>query len=148
MRAVVQRVKKASVSVGGALKSDIGEGLLVLLGVGVQDNEDDVFYLADKITNLRVFKDQNNKMNFSLMNTRGSLLIVSQFTLYGDCRKGKRPGYSKAAPPDRAEQLYSLFVKRCKDTGLTVKTGVFGAMMDVELCNSGPVTLLLDSSKD
>jgi D-tyrosyl-tRNA(Tyr) deacylase len=147
MRAVVQRVSRASVTVGGEITGEIGPGLLVLLGVSSGDSEKEVDYLADKIANLRIFADDNDKMNLSLLDTGGGLLAVSQFTLYGDCRKGRRPSYNDAAPPELAQRLYTYFVERLKKIGLTVATGRFQAMMAVELVNDGPVTILLDSAK-
>lgn len=147
MRAVVQRVSRANVRVDGEVKGQIGSGLLVLLGVGHEDDEHDAGYLAEKIVNLRIFQDQEGKMNISVKDTGGAILVVSQFTLYGDCRKGKRPSYSDAAFPDKAERLYDLFTEKCRQFNIPVETGVFGAMMEVELVNSGPVTLLLDSKK-
>ncbi len=148
MRAVVQRVSKAGVSVEGQEIGRIGKGIVVLLGVGLDDTEQDVEYLADKIVNLRIFEDENGKMNISLMDIKGELLIVSQFTLYGDCRKGKRPSYDKAARPERAKELYDKFVERCKLYGLKVESGKFQAEMMVEIFNDGPVTLLLDSGRN
>lgn len=147
MRAVVQRVKEASVRVDGQVVGCAGQGLLVLLGVGQGDVEMDAGYLADKVVNLRVFPDAAGQMNRSLLDVRGDLLVVSQFTLYGDCRRGRRPGYSDAAPPQEAERLYACFVDRVRASGLRVEQGVFRAMMDVSLVNEGPVTLLLDSRK-
>jgi len=147
MRAVVQRVKKARVLIEGKTAGEIGEGLVVLLGVAHDDCEKDVEYLADKIIGLRIFEDCNGKMNISAQEINCSLLIVSQFTLFGDCRKGRRPSYDLAAQPDKAEKLYELFVKRCENHGLKVETGRFRARMLVEIFNDGPVTLLLDSRK-
>lgn len=148
MRAVVQRVLKAAVSVDGATAGKIGRGLAVLLGVGRGDTEKDAAYLAEKIMNLRVFDDDNGRMNISLLDIKGELLVVSQFTLYGDCRKGRRPGYDAAAGPGEARELYLSFVELCRGYGVRVETGVFQAMMQVELQNDGPVTLLLDSRKE
>lgn len=148
MRGVVQRVKRAGVTVDGELVGRIDKGLLVFLGVGNEDDEKDIQYLADKIINLRIFEDSNGKMNESLLDQKGELLIVSQFTLYGDCRKGKRPSFDKAAKPKDAEMLYERFVEYCKGFGIKVETGKFQAMMDVELINDGPVTILLDSKKE
>ncbi|MCX7921927.1 MAG: D-aminoacyl-tRNA deacylase [Clostridia bacterium] len=148
MRAVVQRVSNAKVSVDGQVIGEIGEGLAVLLGVGTEDTDKDIAYLADKIVNLRVFEDENGKMNISLLDKQGELLIVSQFTLYGDCRKGKRPSYDKAARPQDAEDIYNSFVETCRGYGIKVETGKFQAMMMVEIHNNGPVTLLLDSKRE
>lgn len=147
MRAVVQRVQSAEVRVGGVVVGKIGRGLLVLLGVGVGDTHADADYLAEKITYLRVFEDDEGKMNRSLRDVGGAMLVVSQFTLYGDCRRGRRPSYSDAAPPDQANQLYEYFVAKVREYGVRVETGVFQEMMDVELINDGPVTILLDSQK-
>lgn len=148
MRAVVQRVAFSRVSVDGNVTGEIGKGLNVLLGVGQEDSEKDIEYLAEKIINLRIFEDINGKMNLSLKDVEGELLIVSQFTLYGDCRKGKRPSYDKAARPEFAEDMYNKFVERCKEYGVRVQTGKFQAMMMVEIQNDGPVTLLIDSKKE
>lgn len=148
MRAVVQRVAKAGVSVDNETVGKIGRGLAVLLGVGEGDSVKDIEYLAEKLVNLRIFEDQNGKMNISLLDIKGELLIVSQFTLYGDCRKGKRPSYDRAARPETAQELYEKFVESCRSYGLKVETGRFQAMMQVELQNDGPVTLLLDSKKE
>lgn len=148
MRAVVQRVTKAGVRVDGNLAGSIGTGFAVLLGVSGDDSEKDIEYLVEKLVNLRVFDDSEGKMNISLLDIGGELLIVSQFTLYGDCRKGRRPSYDKAARPEAARGLYEAFVKRCRDCGVKVETGIFQAMMDVEIHNDGPVTLLLDSKKE
>ena len=148
MRAVVQRAAKAKVTVEGMITGEIGYGLVILLGIGLDDNDRDIEYLADKIINLRIFEDENDKMNISLMDIGGQLLVVSQFTLFGDCRKGKRPSYDKAARPEAAEVLYERFVERCRSMGVKTETGKFQAMMQVELQNDGPVTLLLDSRKE
>jgi D-aminoacyl-tRNA deacylase len=147
MRAVVQRVSRASVSVEGRVVGDVGRGLLVLLGVARGDTEADAGYLADKVVNLRIFPDEDGQMNRSVKDVAGGILVVSQFTLLGDCRKGRRPGYSDAAPPEEAEALYRRFVTFLGESGLVVAEGVFRAMMDVSLVNAGPVTLLLDSRK-
>ncbi|NJD02476.1 MAG: D-tyrosyl-tRNA(Tyr) deacylase [Ruminiclostridium sp.] len=148
MRAVVQRAAKAKVSVEGLITGEIGRGLVVLLGIGLEDNDRDIEYLADKIVNLRIFEDNNGKMNISLLDMGGQLLVVSQFTLFGDCRKGKRPSYDRVARPEAAEVLYQRFVERCRKLGVKTETGRFQAMMQVELQNDGPVTLLLDSRKE
>jgi len=147
MRAVVQRVSEAAVTVGGQAVSAIGPGLLVLLGVGKEDAEGDADYLADKVVHLRIFEDEAGQMNRSVLDAKGAVLVVSQFTLYGDARRGRRPGFSAAAPPDEASRLYRHFVTRVAAAGLEVKEGVFRAMMDVQLVNHGPVTLLLDSTR-
>jgi D-tyrosyl-tRNA(Tyr) deacylase len=147
MRAVIQLVSKASVRVGENQVSKIGPGLLVLLGIHRDDTEKDAALLADKIANLRVFPDQDKLMNLSILDVGGEMLVVSQFTLYGDCRKGRRPSYSSAAPPELAKRLYELFMEEVRKIGIPVAAGEFQAMMDVELINQGPVTLLLDSTK-
>lgn len=147
MRAVVQRVKSAKVEVEKNITGSIDRGLLVFLGIEDDDNMDDVTYLADKICSLRIFEDENDKMNLSAIDVKGSLLVVSQFTLYGDCRKGRRPNFMMAAKPDFAEKLYESFVDECKKYISRVETGKFQAYMDVTLINDGPVTLLLDSKK-
>lgn len=147
MRAVLQRVTQASVSVAGATVGKIDAGLLVLLGVGQQDTEDDVAYMVTKTVNLRVFEDAAGLMNLSIRDTGGQVLVVSQFTLYGDCRKGRRPSFSCAAGPDHARKLYDTYIEGLQAAGLTVASGTFQAMMDISLVNNGPVTLLLDSSK-
>jgi D-tyrosyl-tRNA(Tyr) deacylase len=147
MRAVVQRVARARVRVGGRTVGEIGQGLLVLLGVGRGDTEADAAYLAEKIVHLRIFEDAEGKMNRSLLDIGGEMLVVSQFTLYGDCRRGRRPSYSEAAPPEHARALYEYFVERARQYGPRVETGIFQEMMDVELVNVGPVTVLLDSRK-
>ena len=144
MRAVVQRVSQASVAVDGETIGSIGTGMLVLLGVSNSDTEDDAAKLADKIYNLRFFNDRNGKMNFSCADIRGQILVISQFTLYGDCRKGRRPSYSDAAGPEKAEPLYESFVAALRREDVKVATGVFGAMMDVSLINDGPVTLIVE----
>jgi len=147
MRAVVQRVKRAEVRVGEEVVGRIGPGIVVLLGVGKDDTEAAGELLAGKIANLRVFDDGQGKMNLSLLETKGQALCVSQFTLYGDCRKGRRPSYDQAAPPERAALLYERFVESLRKLGIPAETGRFRAMMDVELVNDGPVTLLLDSDR-
>ena len=147
MRAVVQRVSRASVTVDGEIKGTIDTGLMVLLGVSTRDTEKDADYLVDKTLNLRVFEDADGKMNLSLLDSGGGLLIVSQFTLYGDTRRGRRPSYIDAAGPDEANRLYEYFVAECRKRIEKVETGRFQAMMDVELVNDGPVTILIDSEK-
>ena len=147
MRAVVQRVSRAKVTVNGEITGEIGLGLLVLLGVGRDDSEADADYLATKICGLRIFEDDAGKMNLGLADVGGSVLAVSQFTLYADVRRGKRPSFDEAAPPEKARQLYEFFVERIRATGLRCETGRFQAMMQVELVNEGPVTILLDSRK-
>lgn len=147
MRAVVQRVLESSVKVDGAIVGEIGKGVMVLLGVEEGDTEKDAQYLAEKILGLRIFEDEDEKMNLSLEDVKGELLAVSQFTLLGDARKGKRPSYSNAARPDEANRLYEHFVAVVKSKGTKVETGVFQADMKVSLINDGPVTLLLDSKK-
>jgi D-aminoacyl-tRNA deacylase len=147
MRAVVQRVKKAGVDVAGATVGEIDQGLLIFLGVGEGDSEKDCEYLSEKIANLRIFPDENDLMNLSLLDTGGSALVVSQFTLWGDCRKGRRPSFAKAARPERAKELYEYFIKVLIEKGIKVETGRFQEMMDVSLVNDGPVTLLIDSEK-
>ena len=147
VRAVVQRASEASVRVDGEEAGRIGPGLVVLLGVGKDDSERDAEILAEKVLNLRVFPDEAGQMNRSVLDEGGGLLVISQFTLMGDARKGRRPSYIEAAAPDEAERLYSHFVERLRPSGLEVATGVFRAMMDVALVNQGPVTILLDSRK-
>lgn len=147
MRAVVQRVSRAKVAVGDEITGEIGRGLLILLGVSVGDTEKDSAYLLEKILNLRVFEDSEDKMNLSLLNISGELLVVSQFTLYGDVRKGRRPSFIQAAPPEKASELYENFVAEAKKRVTNVQTGKFQAMMNVELINDGPVTILIDSEK-
>jgi D-tyrosyl-tRNA(Tyr) deacylase len=147
MRAVVQRVSRAKVTVSGEVTGEIDAGLLVLLGVSNKDSEADVIHLLDKIINLRIFEDVNGKMNLSVLDISGGLLVVSQFTLYGDTRRGRRPSYIDAASPERANELYELFVAHAGKKIAHVATGKFQAMMDVELVNDGPVTILVDSEK-
>jgi len=148
MRAVIQRVKEARAEVEGEVVGRIGEGMLIFLGAGKEDTGEDARYLADKAIALRIFEDTEGKMNLSVIDTGGQVLVVSQFTLYGDCRKGRRPSFDKAAPPELAEELYELFVREIRERGVRVETGRFRAMMDVHLINRGPVTLMLDSKKE
>ena len=147
MRAVIQRVSRAQVDVNDRLVSAISHGLLILLGVHVNDTEKDVKWMADKVVNLRIFEDDQGLMNRSLLDIDGEMLIISQFTLVGDCRKGRRPSWSSAAPPEMAEKLYNTFVAAVDECGIRTATGRFQAMMDVTLVNQGPVTILLDSHK-
>jgi D-aminoacyl-tRNA deacylase len=147
MRAVVQRVSRAQVTVNGEITGRIGLGLLVLLGVGGDDTEADAIYLGEKIVGLRVFEDDQGKMNRSVRDVGGSLLAVSQFTLYGDVRRGKRPSFDAAARPERARQLYEIFVEKIRAAGLSCETGRFQQMMNLESVNEGPITILLDSHK-
>lgn len=147
MRAIVQRVSRARVTVNGEITGEIAQGLLVLLAVGQQDTERDADYMADKIAGLRVFEDNAGKMNLSVVDKSGAVLAVSQFTLYGDVRRGKRPSFDAAAAPARARWLYEYFVERIRALGLRCETGRFQEMMSVELVNEGPVTIMLDSSK-
>ena len=147
MRAVIQLVKKASVTTNDSVISEIGPGLLVLLGVQKNDTRRDAIMLAEKTVHLRIFPDQGKLMNLSVLDVGGQVLVVSQFTLYGDCRKGRRPSYSNAAPPDQAEELYEMFIQETAKLGVPVASGKFQTMMDVALINQGPVTLLLDSAK-
>jgi len=148
MRAVVQRVSRAKVTINGWTSGEIGHGLLVLLGVGREDGEADAAYLAEKVAGLRIFEDAEGKMNRSVEDVAGSVLAVSQFTLYGDVRRGKRPSFDAAAPSEQARQLYERFVQRIQAAGLRCETGRFQEMMQVELVNEGPVTILLDSKKE
>lgn len=148
MRAVLQKVSRAKVVVDSEIIGEIGRGILVLLGVSREDTEQDADYLVEKTINLRIFEDDADKMNLSLLDVRGDLLVVSQFTLYGDARKGRRPSYIKAAVPIEADALYQYFVQAAKKKIKRVETGKFQAMMDVELVNDGPVTILLDSDKN
>lgn len=148
MRAVVQRVKESSVSIDGKIVGKINKGLLVLLGIGKNDDIRDLEYLFEKIVGLRIFQDEDQKMNLSLMDIGGELLIVSQFTLYGDVRKGKRPSFTDSASPELGNGLYEKFIEKALERGIKTETGVFGADMDVSLINDGPVTILLDSKKN
>ncbi|HUM06182.1 MAG TPA: D-aminoacyl-tRNA deacylase [Terriglobales bacterium] len=147
MRAVIQRVSCAKVTVNGGVTGEIGPGLLVLLGVGTGDTKSDADYLADKIIGLRIFEDDGGKMNLSVVDVKGAILAVSQFTLYGDVRRGKRPSFDAAAPPQQAHELYEYFVEKIRAAGLRCETGRFQEMMKVELANEGPVTILLDSGR-
>jgi D-aminoacyl-tRNA deacylase len=145
MRAVIQRVKEASVDVEGQRVGEIGPGLLVLLGVAKTDTRRDADYMADKLTGLRIFPDEAGKMNRDVMETGGGMLVVSQFTLYGDVRRGRRPGFDKAADPQQARVLYEYFIEAARGRGIGVQTGVFQALMSVHLVNEGPVTIIVDS---
>lgn len=147
MRAVIQRVKSASVKVDGELVSEIGTGLLIFLGVAQNDSDTELEYIANKVANLRIFEDADGKMNLSLLDTGGSALVVSQFTLYGDCRKGRRPSFINAARPEVANDLYDQFISLLNELNIPTQGGTFQAMMDVQLVNDGPVTILLDSAK-
>lgn len=147
MRAVVQRVKRAAVEVDDNLTGEIGPGLLVFLGVGKNDNQEDADYLIEKIIHLRIFEDEDEKLNLSAADLDKDILVVSQFTLFGDCRKGRRPSFFEAAPQEEAEKLYNYFLKKIKNKKLNIADGKFQAMMDVSLVNDGPVTILLDSKK-
>jgi D-aminoacyl-tRNA deacylase len=147
MRAVVQRVSRAKVTINGKITGEIGHGLLVLLGVGTDDTRADADYLADKVIGLRIFEDAGGRVNLSVANVGGAVLTVSQFTLYGDVRRGKRPSFDAAAPPQPARELYEYFVDKIRCAGLKCETGRFQEMMQVELVNEGPVTILLDSTK-
>ena len=148
MRAVVQRVKSASVKVEGELVSEIGAGVLIFLGVAHEDTATEIEYIANKVANLRIFEDEEGKMNRSLLEMGGAALVVSQFTLYGDCRKGRRPSFIKAARPELANALYEQFITALEQQDIPTQGGTFQAMMDVELVNDGPVTILLDSDKN
>ncbi|MFW5985733.1 MAG: D-aminoacyl-tRNA deacylase [Halanaerobiales bacterium] len=147
MRAVVQRVKNSSVTVDEEVIGEIGEGLLIFLGIGKEDMQEDADYLLDKIMNLRIFADEEGKMNLSALDLEKEVMIISQFTLFGDCRKGRRPSFFSAASPEKAETLYEYFVQKAQNYELKIATGEFQAMMDIELCNDGPVTMLIDSKK-
>ena len=144
MKGLIQRVKRASVTIDGELYSKIGHGILVLLGVEKGDSEENAEKLADKISKLRIFEDENEKMNLSVQDIKGEILVVSQFTLAGDCKKGTRPSFDKAELPQRANELYEYFTELIKQKNIPTKTGVFGAMMDVELINDGPVTFMVE----
>jgi D-tyrosyl-tRNA(Tyr) deacylase len=146
VRAVVQRVRSARVEVDGEVTGAIGRGLLVLLGVGQGDTDKQAAWLAEKIAGLRIFEDADGKMNLSVQDIGGSVLVVSQFTLYGDCRKGRRPSFTEAAPPDVADRLYQVFVSHLRALGVPVETGVFQAHMDVHLVNEGPVTIIVETA--
>ncbi|NOX36630.1 MAG: D-tyrosyl-tRNA(Tyr) deacylase [Calditrichaeota bacterium] len=145
MKAVVQRVREASVEVDGQVVGAIGHGLVVLLGVGVDDEPADADYLAEKIVQLRIFNDEAGKMNRSLMDVKGGMLAISQFTLYASTRKGRRPSFVDAAPPEKAEPMYEYFIQKVQEKGVPVEKGIFGAMMLVKIFNDGPVTILIDS---
>ncbi len=145
MKVVVQRVSKARVTVDDDIVGEIGAGLMLLVGIGQEDGERDLVWMADKLAGLRIFEDDSGKMNLSVEDIKGAILSVSQFTLYGDCRKGKRPNFMAAAKPELAESLYEQFNERLRGRGLKVETGRFGAIMEVSLVNDGPVTLILDS---
>lgn len=147
MRAVIQRTNRSTVTVDGEIIASIKHGLTVLLGVGQEDTEKDAQYLAEKVVNLRIFSDDAGKMNLSLLDVKGELLVISQFTLYGDCRKGKRPSFDSAAPPQLAQELYHRFLEFCGTYGVTTAHGKFQAEMIVNLENHGPVTMLLDSKR-
>lgn len=147
MRAVIQRVSRGKVTVEQEIVGEINKGLLVLLGVGKEDDEKDLDYIVDKIIGLRIFEDENGKMNLSVKDIDGELLIVSQFTLYGDVRKGKRPSFISSAHPSIAEEYYKKFISKCKEKGIKTEQGIFGAHMEVDFVNDGPVTILLDSKK-
>lgn len=147
MRILIQRITRASLRIDGNLEAEIGPGLVVLIGVASHDTESAADYLADKLVNLRIFSDDKGHMNHSALQVSAELLLVSQFTLYGDCRKGRRPGFDAAASPAEARKLYEYFVKKVKESGLITRTGVFQAHMQVELVNDGPVTLLIESER-
>ena len=147
MRAVLQRVSQGSVKIDSEVIGKIGPGLVIFLGIGQEDNESDIKYLTEKIINLRIFEDGAGKMNCSVLDKKLELLAISQFTLYGDCRKGRRPSFSTAAPPKEAAVIYEKFITEIKKYGLKVETGRFQAMMNIELINTGPVTMLLDSKR-
>jgi len=145
LRALIQRVKEGAVYIEGKEVGKIGKGFVLLLGVGQSDTIEDLDYLVDKVVNLRVFPDEEGKMNLSLLDVGGEVLVVSQFTLYADCRKGRRPSFTDAAPPEKGKEMYELFINKLRDRGVRVETGEFGAMMLVKIYNDGPVTIMLDS---
>jgi len=147
MRAVVQRVKRSHVEVDGKITGQINKGLMVLLGISEDDKTEDIDYMIDKIVNLRIFEDDDNKMNLSMLDVGGEILVVSQFTLYGDCRKGRRPSFVRAARPEKAQELYNIFIERLKEKNINVQSGIFQADMTVYIENDGPVTLIVDSEK-
>ena len=147
MRAVVQRVKSASVEVSGKALGTIGHGIVVLLGISAEDSVEDTEYLVNKILKLRIFENEDRKMDLNISDVNGEVLVVSQFTLYGDCRKGNRPSYDKAGKPEYARSVYFSFLEKIRESGLKVEEGEFGAFMEINLSNSGPVTILLDSKK-
>ena len=144
MKALIQRVKKVSVTIDGELYSSVGKGLLIFLGVEKNDEKENAEKLADKIVKLRIFEDENEKMNYSILDVRGEILVVSQFTLCADCRQGTRPSFHNAAPPQKALELYEYFINKIKQYNISLKTGKFRAMMDIELVNDGPVTFLVE----
>ena len=144
MKALIKRVKKASVTIDGELYSSVGKGLLIFLGVEKNDEKENAEKLADKIVKLRIFEDENEKMNYSILDVSGEILVVSQFTLCADCRKGTRPSFDNAAPPQKALELYEYFINKIKQYNISLKTGKFRAMMDIELVNDGPVTFLVE----
>lgn len=148
MRAVIQRVRRAKVKVSGDVVGEIGPGLLVFLGVGKEDTFADAEYLLEKIVHLRIFEDESGKLNLSLLDCAGEMMVVSQFTLYADCRQGRRPSFTGAAPAEMARSLYEFFLEKARQKGLRVAAGIFQARMEIELTNAGPVTILLDSSKN
>lgn len=148
MRAVVQRVSSSKVEVDGVIIGEINKGINVLIGISKEDTEEDLKYIKEKIVNLRIFEDENSKMNLSLLDIGGEILVISQFTLYGDCRKGRRPNFMNAEGGEKAEKLYNDFIELLRETPLKVETGKFGADMKVDIQNDGPVTLLLESNKN
>ncbi len=148
MRGILQRVKKASVSVEGEIVGKIEKGLVLFLGIGKEDDESDLDYLVNKVLGLRIFEDEDNKMNLSLLDVKGELLVISQFTLYGDVRKGRRPSFTESGHPEIAEKYYLKFIQKCIDKGVKTEKGIFGADMEVKLNNKGPVTIMIDSKKN